>query len=1211
MNTLDPLHLPLRQRQIIEASAGTGKTWTLAALYVRLVIGHGRVDQEPLMPSQILVMTFTEAATAELRERVRNRLHQAASWFESTLNARIPPKDPFLQGLSQDMDKDFWPECVRRLHLAAQAMDEAAIYTIHGWSRRMLSSFALMSRDLFEQTHLDNPNALLQQLVRDHWRKWYYPLPFELQRIVLSQIGTNPDVLLENIQSLWKVWDLQPPTANHEALPPPLPLPVEILQPYLEWQQHTQALEAKARQAWQTNLPEQLHAARSHGLIKAQGISDKYFAIWVTQLTDWASHGRTIPIKTLARFTAEKLQACGWKSAADFDFFHRVSLWVQLADPEPVCAPLLVQHAAHELRAAYQLTKLQQSQFDFNDLLQRLHQALRNDAGDLADAIRQQYPVAMVDEFQDTDPWQYESLDRIYDITRVNDKHALVMIGDPKQAIYSFRGADLDTYLLARRTALEINPDACHTLDTNYRSAPGLVNAVNLLFGSLAQPFRAKQQTIEFVKVKSAADAVPLADASGRPAPPLTFWHMPLPVGMSDKPYWPAELHVQNMAKGFASQMAKLLNTHSDIHPGHMAVLVRSHAHAQAMQSALAQAGLPSVFLSDHANVYHSPQAIDLWRVLRAISMPRHMRWLRSAMASKLWAWPVHELTQAMHNPELCDALAESCQQWLQVWQRQGVLPMLYQWMHSQDIAKRLLSQPRGDRQLTNLLQLGELLQTAAASLQGPQALLQFLAQQLQAGSDNPEAQKMRLETDAHCVQVVTFHKSKGLEYPLVFVPFLGSFKASSSSKDDEDTDITESTTDEDMRLLYVALTRAKRGMWLGVAATSKALSGKAKTLKRSAVSELLQRQHHEDLPERLQSLFGHCDDIAVAELPMETSVVYEASASHVVSQAALVAQRKPYSRWWMASFSSLTRGIEAGSQREEAQSDAWTDAIEHTLPDDSPRPHNHAVTTHTHAHTHANPAATDFWQIFPRGARYGSLLHDLLEWQAQQAWPLAQVATPGSLTEQAWQQLLDRKTRGLNLPAHTAQALPDALRAVVSAPLPLGEANSSVPPVVLSLLTASQLWPEMEFQLGAAHLSSTRVDQWITEHVLPGQARAPLPPRTLQGMLTGFIDLVFEHDGRYWVLDYKSNGLPNYEPATLNNAVLDKRYDVQYVLYILALHRLLSSRLPNYDYEQHVGGAVYVFLRGLQSDGAGVHHMKPPYSLIQQLDRAFIGVGS
>lgn len=1201
MNTLDPLHLPLRQRQIIEASAGTGKTWTLAALYLRLVIGHGRVDQEPLMPSQILVMTFTEAATAELRERIRKRLHQAADWFDAACKGIAPQDDPFLQRLSQDMAKDFWPECVRRLRLAEQAMDEAAIYTIHGWSRRMLSSFALLSRDLFEQTHLDNPNALLQQLVRDHWRKWYYPLPFASQRVVLDQIGANPDVLLEKIRPLWKVWDLKPPAASQEHAPPAVALPVDILQPFVEWQRQEQALRTKARQAWQSHMPDLLRDARSQGLIRGVGITDKYFPSWVEQLTAWAEQGRNVPLKTLARFTAEKLQACGWKAANNIDFFHQVSDWVQLAEQQPACAALLLEHAAHELRADYQRAKLEQSQFDFNDLLQRLHHALQQDNGELADAIRQQYPVAMVDEFQDTDPWQYESLDRIYDRSRVHDKNALVMIGDPKQAIYSFRGADLDTYLWARNTALEIDPNACHTLDTNYRSAPGLVNAVNLLFGSLSHPFRSKQQTIEFVHVKSAAKAVPLADASGQPTAPLTVWYLPLPEGITDKPYWPSDLHLQTMAKGFAAQMAKLLHSHPDIHPGQMAVLVRSHAHAHAMQSALARVGLPSVFLSDHANVYQSPEATDLWRVLRAISMPRHMRWLRSAMASKLWAWPLNELTQAMQDPDLSDTLAESCQQWLHIWQRQGVLPMLYQWMHSQHIAKRLLSQPQGPRRLTNLLQLGELLQTAAVSLQGPQALLQFLEQQLQADSDNPEAQKMRLETDAHCVQVVTFHKSKGLEYPLVFVPFLGSFEASGASKD-EDADITDTHAEEDMRLLYVALTRAQRGMWLGVAATSNGLSGKGKTLKRSAVSEMLQRQHHEDLPERLHTLLGHSPDIALAALPPADSQVYQAPPQQVARQDAKVAHRKPYARWWVASFSSLTRGIEAGSPREEAQSDAWTDAIEHPLSEDGSGLHSNPA----FARSSGDPVATDFWQTFPRGAPYGSLLHDLLEWQAQQAWPLVHAGTPGGLTDQAWQQLLDRKTRSLNLPARSVQAMPEALRAVVSAPLPLAPADSSTPPVVLSQLSASHLWPEMEFKLGAAHLSSAHIDQWITAHVLAGHARAPLPPRMLQGMLTGFIDLVFQHDGRYWVLDYKSNGLPNYAPDTLNQAVLDKRYDVQYVLYLLALHRLLSSRLPDYNYDRHVGGAVYLFLRGLHSEGAGVHHMKPPLSLIQQLDLAF-----
>jgi exodeoxyribonuclease V beta subunit len=1213
MNTLNPLRMPLTGRQVIEASAGTGKTWTLAALYVRLVIGHGRPDSAGLGPRQILVMTFTEAATAELRERIRKRLHEAALWFDQIQTGQTTGKDPFLQALSADIPPDQWSVSASRLHLAAQAMDEAAIYTIHGWSRRMLSSFALLSRDLFEQTHLDNPTELLQQLVRDHWRQWYYPLPLGFQHVLLNELGSDPDTLLEHIQSLWKQWDVKPPADSvtdsglkEQANCAVQPTPADILSVFTKWQSEYDALSHKVRQAWQPALADALRDARHAKLIAGPGITTPHFLKWVIELETWIVNGQTIRPETLVRFTAENLKQRGWVKAVDIPAFQLIGDLVAFTDLKPDCKIPLIEHAAHAIRQAYQEAKQNQSVFDFNDLLQRLHQALHADKGELAAAIRQQYPVAMVDEFQDTDPWQYQSLDRIYHLDHVDEVNAFVMIGDPKQAIYSFRGADLNTYLLARQTAFARDPQACHTLDTNYRSTPGLVNAVNRIFSNIPRPFRSGDQTIEFTKVHSAADAQPLSDAQGQPLAPLTFWHLPLPPGITDKPYWPADLHVQTMAHGFASQMTKLLKQHQDIHPGQMAVLVRSHAHAQAMQSALSRVGLPSVFLSDHANVYQSAEATDLWRVLRAISMPRHSRWLRSAMASGLWGWSVPTLAQTMHNPDVTDALAEACQQWLLQWQQHGVLPMLYQWMHSQGIAQRLIAQPLGERRLTNLLHLGELLQTAAAGLQGPQALLHFLAQHIQSSSDNPEEQKMRLETDAHCVQVITFHKSKGLEYPLVFVPFLGSFKTSSTRKDeDDDADISESSVDEDMRLLYVALTRAKRGMWLGLAPTSNSLSGEGKKLNLSAVSELLNRETHLDVSDRLQNLFDNDSDITVAELPIEANMLYEHSANEQTHTPALTAHRQNYARWWTASFSSLTRGIHAGTQRDEARTDASIDAAASNHPEDS----SGVTQAQTDPEENHSLPAPSLWQSFPKGADYGSLLHDLLEWQAQQGWPLALANTDTpDFTQQAWTQFITRKTRALQLAPRAMAMLPDWITGVITTPLPLSSNLPHTKPLVLHQLTPEHQWPEMEFNITADAVNSEFVDKLIQQHVLPELARPPLQARVLQGMLTGFMDLVCEHDKQFWVLDYKSNWLSSYEPAQLNAAVLDKRYDVQYVLYLLALHRLLSSRLADYDYNKHVGGAIYVFLRGIHTEGAGVHCIKPPLTLIDQLDQAFKG---
>ena len=1199
MSSLHLLKLPLQGRQVIEASAGTGKTWTLAALYVRLVLGHGRPHAQALQPSQILVMTFTEAATAELRERIRDRLHDAAVWLEKRIAQITCPDDALLQDLSKDISPEHWPLCAARLRLAAQNMDDAAIFTIHAWSRRMLGSFALHSRDLFEQTHLDQPSVLLSQLLHDHWRRWYYPLPLTAQAAVRDMLGGHPDDMLSELQKRWREHDRKPrPPASTPAAP------AEVLALFGVWQEEENALTEAVRQAWKPEVSEAVTQAQAAKKLKGTRVD--HVAQWLNALQAWVVQNEPIKGDVLARFALSALQAKGWLDADAHPVFACIEALIHHQQQEPLCRDALLDHAAFEVRALYEQAKQQQSAFDFQDLLQRLHTALHADQGQMAAAIRAQYPVALVDEFQDTDTWQYESLDRIYDSTAVSEDNALVMIGDPKQAIYSFRGADLRTYLQARRTALQLDPQALHSLDSNYRSTPALVRAINHVFGVATTPFHSDLGEIDFVQVHSRSDALPLADAQGQPMRPFTVWLLGDPPD-SDKPQWTAPLHVQHMAQGFAAQMASLLNTHHDIQAGDMAVLVRTQVQAKAMQTALRQVGLPSVYLSDHANVYQSDEAQDLWRVLRAISAPRQSAWLRSALATRVWGLSLPQLQDLLHDEPQAGALAESCQRWLQLWQSQGVLPMLYNWLHEQGIAAHLLSQPQGERRLTHLLHLGELLQHASQSLQGPQALLQHLVQQMQHSSDSPEAQKTRLETDAQCVQIITYHKSKGLEYPLVFVPFLSSFKTAGKSKtpehDEDDTpDITESTVDEDMRLLYVALTRAKRGLWLGLANTASHLSGKGEDLKRSAVSKLLQRQSPTDLRQQLDALWGTCPDIAIHTLPEPQGIRYQRHAPALLSQAALTPTRGPHKRWWTASFSSLTRGLEAGTQREEAFSDAHADALPNDMAnaDDNTRD--------------ATPASASEWQGFPAGARYGSLLHDLLEWQALNGWPLAQTPSPANAwTQQAWQELLQRKADWLQLPEQALALLNPWLKSILATPLPLVAADQAShqlgQPLCLQQLQAEQLWAEMDFNLCAGHVASSALDALIQQHVLPGQARPALQNQVMQGMLTGFMDLVVEHDGRYWVLDYKSNKLPQYTATQLQAAVLDKRYEVQYVLYTLALHRLLKHRLPNYNYEQHMGGAIYVFLRGIDEAGAGVHALRPAWALIDQLDRLFAEV--
>jgi len=1168
MSQLDVLAMPLQGRQVIEASAGTGKTWTLAALYLRLVLGHGRTDATGLKPSQILVMTFTEAATAELRERIRQRLGEAATHFDDLVAERTPKTDPYLQNLGQALTQQGWAQAAAQCHAAAQNMDDAAIFTIHAWSRRMLSSFALQSRDLFEQTHLDNPSDLLHDLVNDHWRCWFYPLPLDAQPLLQEAWQGEPQKLLADIQKIWQSWDRQPQPVSKQVLLEPQ----AVWHAYLAWLNPYQAKEQQAKKAWHSGVAQALLAAQANKHMK--GSRADHFANWVSALQAWAEKDQPIPLKNLARFGLAQLQDKGWPQAQDHAVFALIDDLLLLLKDKPAFKDTLLAHAAAQVRLAYQQAKMQQSVFDFQDLLQRLHVALHADHGAMAAAIRAQYPVALVDEFQDTDPWQYQSLDRIYHTACVEPHNALVMIGDPKQAIYSFRGADLSTYLQARDAALSNDPQAVHSLDSNFRSAPSLVRALNHVFGQAPQLFATALGDIDYVPVNSQSKEQPLSDTHGMALKPLNVLYLPVPPD-SEQVFWTAPQHLHHMAEGFASSMVRLLQQHSDIAPGDMAVLVRSHAHAKAMQAALNARQLPSVFLSDNANVYQSEEALDLWRVLRAVATPRQTSWMRSTLVCRLWGFSLSQLPVVLQDVAHADVLAESVQRWLAQWQKQGVLPMLYSWMHEQHIAARLLAMPEGERRLTNLLHLGELLQDASQDLQGPEALLHYLQDQLHANSSNPETQKMRLETDDQCVQIITFHKSKGLEYPLVFVPFLGSFSAqekntrTSLDDDEEAPDLTETTIDEDMRLLYVALTRAKRGLWLGLAPTQYAVMGsKGKELKLSAVSRLLQRQSRDDLEARLHAAWGSCEDIAISRMPEQQRTPYQSHSVQVQAQAALSPKRTAHKFWWTASFSSLTQGLESDS----------------TLP------------------ANANPSASSLaWQSFPAGAAYGTLLHDLLQYQAQNAWPLAQASALTSTAQQlAWQALVKRKTDYLQLPLPAQAMLLPWLEKIISTPLPLAT------PLVLQQLQPEHMWAEMEFSLPVGQLSSQELDGLIQRHVLPGQDRPALQAKVMQGMLTGFMDLVLQHEGRFWVLDYKSNLLPDYQPQFLDDAILAKRYEVQYVLYTLALHRLLQSRLPDYHYEQHMGGAIYLFLRGIDSPQAGVHALRPAWALIDQLDQLF-----
>lgn len=1179
---LQLLQFPFAGVQVIEASAGTGKTWTLAALYLRLLL-EPRADGRYLLPPDILVMTFTDPATQELRDRIRARIVEAEAAFRQA--EAWMADDPFLAALRDGFPASQWSALARRLQLAGQWMDEAAIFTIHAWSSRMLRQHAFDSGSLFRQQRVENSDELQREVVRDYWRRHVYALD-AVPAEALRRYPSSPEALWRKLQPLLRWIQREPREPGRSPWPQP---PVDPAQQLREWvtaferfsvqQEVARALWRRHQEALEVQLRE---AMRKH--LSGVNFKKHRHEIYLQMMRDWVA-GDSLSKDDLKRFGIDNLKAAKLKAGQPVEDQHGVYRALQNAlecwpgDPP---GDDLLPHAAQWVHAACAERKQHSAQFDFHDLLQRLHDALQPADGQLALAIRRQYPVALVDEFQDTDPWQYGALRRIYvDPPPAGVQAppaALVLIGDPKQAIYSFRGADLPTYLAARRAAAGL-----YTLDENHRSTPSLVEAVNHVFASAGQPFG----EIGFHRVQGRRTDIRPLQCAGRDLPALTVWHL------AGEPMTAPALR-QQLAEGFATQVVQLLAQGSAT-PADIAVLVRNRREAALVRDALGRRQLRSVYLSERDSVYATAEAQDLWALMDAITRPRSVNALKAALSTPLLARTPAELDALFADELRFNAEAERFAQWQQLWQRQGFLALLHAVLHELQLPARLLEAStahQGERRLTNLLHLGELLQAASQSLQGERALVRHLAQQMRDPESGNDVVQMRLETDAELVKVITLHKSKGLQYPVVLIPFANDFRQAKrdAGLPDDGIDPDAARVAEDLRLLYVGFTRAQRALYLG-AATRKQDFHKADP-PRSALSRLLGRQSADDLLQRLAQ-WTACEHIVAAPLPEPTSDAWRPAVVPTVARAARVPRRQHRNRWRSTSFSALVRDLDkhlAAPLPSDEQDDRTDDAkLDNPPPAEGLDAFEPAPA----------PAAVTRWQDFPAGARYGDLLHKLLEWQVEARWPLLDDARQS----QEWQTLLSGYASILDLNAERQHLLTAWLQAVACCPLQAGD----LPLPALKDLPPASTWVEMGFTLPLGQAATRHIDQLMHRHVLPGQPRPALNEASLQGQLTGFIDLLFEHDGRYYVLDYKSNRLPaGYALPQLQAAMLEHRYDLQYTLYLVALHRLLTVRLRGYDYDRHVGGALYLFARGVGTPGQGLYHDRPPRQLIEGLSALF-----
>jgi exodeoxyribonuclease V beta subunit len=1211
----DPyLDLALDGVHAIEASAGTGKTFTLATLVVRLVVERG------LRVGQVLAVTFTEAATQELRRRIRERLLLACELVDAPPEAGATPEaaltrdvlDAHLAHGSETADA-----LRRRLHAAANDIDLAAIFTIHGFCARVLREHALEAGQAFDTPELLTSDApLFEAIAADLWRR--HGRDSEAADDLLALWPGGPPALAGDLPLLVRERTLRPTLAELPDDPAPrLHASGEAL--------------ADAFRAHGDDFRAALVAAVENKVLHG----GSYKAAWIAELFDalhqWCNAGaRGAPFQhaKLPQLTRETLQLrTSVKHAGrtpDSPICDAVPEYLQaltaMAEWQDARRVELLHRLRDDARLRMARAKRQQRAQTYDDLIDRVADAIDGPhAADLVQRLRAQYAVALVDEFQDTDARQWRIFDHVFgaaSATRHGQAPALFVIGDPKQAIYGFRGGDVETYLAARDTAREAPP-----LSSNFRSRPCVLRAVSALYAQAqaaadadASADPAKKIPPPFIDPRIGFREVLPGGVrrdgdflrNGTPAPALTVWRAPLPLEVDSKGRLKPHKAGRSRELATAACVAAIHRVLCDardgnasiegrpVQPGDIAVLVRSHNEATRIRHALAIAGIPAV-AAGRQSLFATPEARDLHALLLALLHGADDGRLRMALSTVLVGLDARAIAALDDDGEALRHWQLQALAWRERLQRGGPLALVNGLCAEH--AGRLLGLLDGERRLTNYLQLAELLQDAQARALGLHGLVDWLAAAIADANASDESQLLRLESDARRVQVVTLHKSKGLEYPLVFLPFAAigtharnpgqravvnggdgrvlhwKLLASQSGWEAAQEAWTLAQRAEDARLLYVGLTRARHALWLA--------SGLLCNHDRSPLQMVAS-------PQALQAALG--DAVVIDDTPPPATLPWLPAAAGEAVPPARSAGRVLASDWWVYSFTQL-----AGA---EGQVDASASATQ-------PAPGGEDEAGLGAAQAAVGVDDVDGFDPRFAGARFGVVLHDVLERVGFDDWASW---TPGSPPPGADRDILVERLRAAGYAAEDIDdgvvALTPLVGQTLTAPLPEGLRLADLPPGARRA--------EMEFQFA---LAPTRVDALVAllhRHGLLRGREGFGARRRLEGLMTGLIDLTYLHDGRWYVLDYKSNRLPGYGPASLAEAMAHSEYDLQALIYTLALHRWLRFRLgAGYDYARDFGGVRYLFCRGLDAtreDAPGVQAWRFDPALVEALDGLFAG---
>ena len=1223
MNELNSNNCSLDGIYLIEASAGTGKTYNIQNLAVRLIL------EKNLKIDEILITTFTRAATAELTDRIRGIIQSSFDYLDLLLQKKITPEEKkysreyeLLTGAVKNFsDEDKLKECRRKLQQALLDFDNNAISTIHGFCQRMLKKNAFESGILF-QTELTGDDQIKNQicaLIRNQWRKICYEanqkyiglyrglLPFDLT-FIPKQNNDRDDYRLLT-ESTYKSKTGPKYLSGYAGL---------SLDDFIKLIEKPEMVFDRQEDTEPDVLAEKIYDCLDHLKVNAPDLS----------IPNKESDAADIPLKEIINCPLE--YSFGWNMFESLVYQADFERW-DGADKTAIQAikdnikelekymlqfrvSLLNNIRQHTFKQLAELKQRDNFQ-TYNDLQKRMIEALNAPGSKLAETLQKQFKAAIIDEFQDTDQGQYEIFSRIFAPglkDGENVKGTLFFVGDPKQAIYAFRGGDIFTY---KGASSDVGEAGMLTLNKNFRSADVLVESVNEIFSS--HPFAFADSSIKFEKVKSSGKKTLKFNGE----PDQTPFHY-LAGGTSKVTVY--EKCAEKICQILTSDV-QMPDPDSDkecnyipVKPSDIAILCRTMSDQNNLLEQLQRRMIPYVTAAE-INIYDTQEARDLEKLLLAVLSPTDLKavtWLmQTALVQgkncRTLCRKVKDVPEQTQKPEVEQTQESAVIQTQEIlsglnviFEQKGFSEMFGAFMNLFEIHERYPALPQGQQKYSNLIQLRDIL--SAEEKKGnksPGTLTLWLQKQISAETRTDVDSKVLLPTDTPAVKIMTIHNSKGLQFPIVFLPDLASFEITADrSKKYHDPEnnkqifhrlTNEKQTDlalaealqEELRVAYVALTRASRASYLLIQEKSKKTKSKMKnifnavhwlyTAKDIPVNTPPQNLKDAYFEKERNTLFDTIGN--KIEFVEKTDIVYRTAAESELTQRKWenyeIAAPSPKISY--SSAHKYFRRNENRSRSDEETSGELNSGVK------------------KNKNENLLPVFT-----LPRGDLFGTACHTIMEkWNFND--------------ENKLRELIARHLSVVNIKDKTDIAV-QMFKNAVTAPVPLENESS----FTLNQLTPSERCSELDFdfnlnrnfnpaEIGSilnryygSRLDQENLDLLYAIRNQTGEAAS----------YTGSADLIVCHGGKYYIVDWKTDILEetpeSFNPENLFGVMWQKFYLYQSLLYSSALIRFLSLRLkksPREVYDQDFGGVRYLFLRGIDPDvpGRGIYADKPDFELI------------